>query len=160
MSSQLKPLTKPQQTLSDDALSHLVGYALVKANLVFGKTFQQAIGRPMSLTPVEFTLLTLLANNQKATQKDIAAQLKVRAPNLTVILNRLSQRGLVTSERNDSDGRSVLIGLSAAGKKLQATAYEISLTMEKPVLSGLNRSDRSTLLELLERVTNQDHTKT
>lgn len=138
--------------LDDSALSHLVGYALVKANLVLAKTFQQHIGKPLALTPAEFTLLTLLAGNRKATQKELATQLSVRAPNLTVILNRLSQRGLVTSERNDCDGRSVLIGLSAAGKKLQATAYKVSRSMEDPALCGISASEKKVLLRLLRRV--------
>ena len=141
-----------EHSVDDSALSHLVGYALVKANLVLAKTFQQHIGKPLALTPAEFTLLTLLAGNRKATQKDLAKQLSVRAPNLTVILNRLSQRGLVTSERNDCDGRSVLIGLSAAGKRLQATAYKVSQSMEDPALSSLSANERKTLLRLLRRV--------
>jgi len=138
--------------LDDSGLAHLIGYAVVRADLVLAGAFKKSIGQTMNLRPVEFTLLTLLADNGPVAQKALAAKLSVAAPNLTVILNRLTARDLISTSRNELDGRSVLVGLSAAGKGLQAKAWQASKSMESEVLSTLSPAEQKTLQSLLWRV--------
>ena len=87
MSEQVASKGAEHDLPNDSALSHLVGYAAVQTGLAPGKVFQEFIGWPMNLPPVEFTLLTMLSENPLVSRKDLAAQLQVPAPNLTVILN-------------------------------------------------------------------------
>lgn len=138
--------------LDDSGLAHLIGYAVVRADLVLLSAFKKSIGQTMNLRPVEFTLLTLLADNGLVPQKVLAAKLSIAAPNLTVIVNRLIARDLISTSRNELDGRSVLVGLSTAGKRLQAKAWQASKTMESEVLSALSPAEQKTLQSLLWRV--------
>lgn len=145
---------KPKQAaeLNDSGLAHLIGYAVVRADLVLSGAFKNSIGRTMNLRPVEFALLTLLADNGPVPQKVLAASLSIAAPNLTVIVNRLMARDLISTARNEFDGRSVLVGLSPAGKRLQAKAWQASKTIEADALSALSKAEQKTLQSLLWRV--------
>ncbi|MEZ5649468.1 MAG: MarR family transcriptional regulator [Burkholderiaceae bacterium] len=135
-----------------DPLSHLVGYAALRVHLVLRECFEQEIGGPLDLRPVEFTLLSRLASHGALTAKALAEVLAVRAPNLTPVLERLSERGLIQRERNRDDRRSVLIRLSPAGRRLQKRAMEVSHTMEREALGGLAPAERERFLQLAWRI--------
>ncbi|MGH1358203.1 MAG: MarR family winged helix-turn-helix transcriptional regulator [Burkholderiaceae bacterium] len=136
----------------DLAMGHLLGYALVKANLQMRDRFEQSIRQPLGLSPVEFTLLTALVGNSGLTQKVLAGLLRIQPPNLTVIVARLTRKGLLQKVRNRDDGRSHLLQLTTEGKALQSRAYRISLHMEAPATEQLSEAERATLLDLLGRI--------
>lgn len=140
----------------DEAMSHLLGYSLVRANLHLRDCFEQSIRAPLGLSPVEFTLLTALANSDGLTQKVLARLLHVQPPNLTVIVARLIRRGLLRKVRNQDDGRSHLLRLTDEGKSLQARSYSVSQTMEAGPTAVLNEQELATLQHLLGRIINNE----
>lgn len=142
------------------AMSHLLGYSLVRANLRLRECFEQSIRQPLGLSPVEFTLLTALAGSGGLTQKVLAGLLNVQPPNLTVIVTRLIRRGLVEKVRNRDDGRSHLLRLTEQGKSLQARSHEISMTMEANPTSALSEHELETLQRLLGRIINSEPEQT
>ncbi|MEZ5738872.1 MAG: MarR family transcriptional regulator [Burkholderiaceae bacterium] len=139
-------------TVPGASLRHLVGYAALQVQLQLRDVFLARIGVPFELRPVEFALLGLLADRAPMTQKQLAVALRLKAPNLTVIVERLLARGLLARRRNARDGRSLLVSLTATGRRLQARAHAESLTMEDQALAGLSPSERAQLLDLLWRV--------
>ncbi|MEZ5657002.1 MAG: MarR family transcriptional regulator [Burkholderiaceae bacterium] len=135
-----------------DPLAHLAGYAALRVHLVLRECFEREIGEPMDLRPVEFTLLSRLARDRALTAKALAEALAVRAPNLTAIVERLTERGLIRRERNHEDRRSVLIRLTPAGRRVQKRALEVSHTMERERLAALSEAEREQFLALAWRI--------
>jgi DNA-binding MarR family transcriptional regulator len=86
------------------------------------------------------------------TPSQIARTLAMSAPNLTQLLDRLAERGLVARERNPHDRRAQHIRLTRSGRALARKAHEISLGMEQTALQHLSDAERAMLLELLQRV--------
>jgi DNA-binding MarR family transcriptional regulator len=137
--------------IDHSALQHLLGYALAQARVATNKAFFDAVGGPLQLRPVEFSLLMLLRDNDGVTQRELGTALNLNAPNLTTLLTRLQERGLVSRERSDSDRRAQLIRLTAEGAGLAARARKVSVTMEAAIRKRYTAGEWALLLELLHR---------
>jgi DNA-binding MarR family transcriptional regulator len=138
--------------IDHSALGHLLGYAMARADVHVRPAFQACIGEPLQLRPVEFSLLVLLLSNEDVTQTRLTRALAMSAPNLTTLVDRLVERGLVERVRSEQDRRAQLVCLTAAGRALATRAHELSRTMEDEALCALSAAERAILLELLHRV--------
>lgn len=138
--------------LDQSALSHVLGYQLARASIHTRAAFQGAIGEPLQLRPVEFTILQLLRHNLRATQKQLARALAITAPGMTVLLDRMEARELLRRERNLRDKRSVFVSLTTEGERLATASHQASLDMETELLRALSPAERMMLFELLERI--------
>lgn len=148
--------TDDQETLDLGCLQHVLGHQLALADVPSRKTFFKHIGQPLDLRPAEFSMLVLIAHNQNVTQKQLSQALSIPAPNVTTMLDRLAQRGLLTRERNATDRRSVHILLTSEGQALSRKGYEVSLKMERYLLRHLSTAERAMLMELLHKVARQE----
>lgn len=139
-------------TLDTSCLHHVLGHQLAMATAPTRKVFIKHIGQPLDLRPAEFSMLLIIANNAGVTQKQLAQALALPAPKVTVMLDRLSKKGLLLRERNTTDKRSIRVHLTPAGQELADRGYQISLRMENDLLRGLTQAERFMLLELLNKV--------
>ena len=137
--------------LDQSGLMHLVGYAATRASVQLKKTFSKHLG-PLELKAVEFSILTLVADNREVNQKQLCQALDVSPPNLAVMLDRLAARGLVERVRGTVDRRAQIIHLTNAGRELQQRARRIAATMENDATRVLSEGERLLLIELLHRV--------
>jgi DNA-binding MarR family transcriptional regulator len=142
----------PAHGVDQSCLSHLVGYHMVQADIPFKRTFFKHIGEPLGLRPVEFTILVLVANNPGVTAKQLSQALVVTAPNITILIDKMSEKGLLERVRSETDRRAQNIHLTSAGDKLAKRALGVSRTMEQEVLRHLSEGERVMLLELLQKV--------
>ena len=138
--------------LSQGLLADIVGYRIVQARLTTGASFDRHIGQPLGLRPVEYTLLILLKTNGQASPKQLATALALSAPNLTILLDRTQQRGLIARERSEADRRSQIVRLTPEGQALTETAEALTPAMEADLDNCLSRAERALLLELLDKV--------
>lgn len=132
-------------------LEHLVGYAATRASVQLKRSFVRHLG-PLSLKAVEFSILVLVAANERVNQKQLGQALDVSPPNMAVTLDRMVERGWVLRERCSDDRRSQRIALTPAGRRLTQRAEKIAATMENEALAVLSPRERATLIRLLMRV--------
>lgn len=145
-----------QETCLDlGCLQHVLGHQLALADVPTRKTFFKHIGKPLDLRPAEFSMLLLIAHNLNVTQKQLSQALAMPAPNVTTMLDRMTQRGLLTREPNATDRRSVHIVLTESGQELAQQSRDISLKMERHLLRHLSDAERAMLRELLHKVAQQ-----
>jgi DNA-binding MarR family transcriptional regulator len=133
-------------------LAHLLGYQLAQADIPCKRAFTKHVGEPLGLRPVEFTILVLVAFNPGVNGKQLAQALSVTAPNITILLDRLTEKGLVERVRSETDRRAQNIHLTPEGDKLARRAHTVSKTMEQEMLRHLSEGERVMLLELLHKV--------
>ncbi len=91
-------------------------------------------GPPYQLTPTAL-MRTALVTSGAITQR----------------LDRLEERGLITRERSEADGRAVVVTLTEAGRVALDAALPDHLETERRLLAGLSESDREELATLLRR---------
>ena len=141
--------------LNQSEMLRLLGYNIAQAAIPAFKLFDTLIGLPLGLRQVEYSILTLVESNEKATHKRLSAALGVAAPNLTIVLDRLEQRQLVKRTRSQHDGRVQHIELTQRGRTLHGKAKQIADTMEDELLSHFSAGERAMLFELLQKLAAQ-----
>jgi DNA-binding MarR family transcriptional regulator len=94
----------------------------------------------------------MIAFNPGVTAKQLAQALAVTAPNVTLLLDRMSEKGFIERVRSETDRRA--LGQLGAGRREVDVlrAHGVSLTMEQEVLRHLSDGERIMLLELLQKV--------
>lgn len=135
-------------------LANVIGFHLAQASVVTDASFRALIGVPLALRKVEFSLLMLLLDNGPMAPKQLARMLALSAPNLTLQLDRLAERGLVQREPNPLDGRSQHIVLSSKGAQLAGKAVRAAASLEATLLQRLSTSEHATLITLLAKLVN------
>ncbi len=138
--------------LVEGVLGQVLGYQVALAAISTRKLYARHIGAPMQLKPVEFTILMLLLANDDVTQKRLCQTLAVSAPNLTILLDRLQLRELVTRVRSETDRRAQHIHLTRKGLALAKKAQGVALSMELDLARHLSAAERAMLIELLKKV--------
>ncbi len=86
---------------------------------------EELFGR-YELTPQQYNALRLLAAEHPRTIRtlDLAGQLVSRAPDITRLLDKLAQRGLIARDRPADNRRVVCIGITEAGLALLRSLRE------------------------------------
>ena len=92
------------------------------------------------------------APERRLRMSELADHVVLSRSNLTRLVDRLEEAGLVARERSPHDRRAQHIRLTRAGRALAKKAHEISLEMEHETLQHLSDAERAMLLELLQRV--------
>lgn len=146
------PAPKPPAQLTENDLHGVVGYRLAQAAVVTTRVFAAVVGSVSELRPVEFTMLALVQANPNVTARQLARELAVTPPNITVWLDRLEARGLVTRSRGEADARLQHIHATPAGAALARQATRRLLDGERDALTALSTAERAMLVELLDKV--------
>lgn len=81
--------------------------------------------------------------------REIADQLVAAVPDMTRLLDRLEDQGLVSRERSVEDRRMVLVRLTAKGQKVLASLDEPLRELHRAQLGHLSREDLRELSRLL-----------
>ncbi|MEX8518559.1 MAG: MarR family winged helix-turn-helix transcriptional regulator [Leptothrix sp. (in: b-proteobacteria)] len=138
--------------LLQGVLADVVGYQIVQAQITTRSMYFRHVGEVLELRPVEYSLLMLLHANRAVTPKQLAQALELSAPNLTILLDKLQERGLLERVRSDTDRRSQHVLLTEAGQALAQRAVECTPLMEAELTDCLSPAERAMLLELLGKV--------
>ena len=138
--------------LNQAELKKYPGYLLARSRFQAFRQFENHIGAPFDLKPVEFSILLLVDTNTEVSQTQLAQALGVAAPNMTTILRRLEARRLLARVQSPSDGRIQHIVLTPTGKDLLADAVSAGRSMDKNWLSRLTGAEQAMLMELLGKL--------
>jgi DNA-binding MarR family transcriptional regulator len=144
--------TTPAGQLDEAGLRHLVGYQLAQATIATDQVFKARVGDPFGLRPVEYTVMTLIQENPGSSSARLAQALAVTAPNITMWLDRLVQRGFAQRSPSPTDRRAQLLTLTPEGARVAALATQQLLEGEREQLGHLSEGERAILLELLHKV--------
>jgi DNA-binding MarR family transcriptional regulator len=142
----------PQGQLEEGGIHDLLGYQLAQASILTTEAFQSAVGKPLDMRKVEFTILQLVQQNAPVTATKVAKALAVTTPGVTIWLDRLEERGLLVRERGDVDRRTQNLSITRKGQALVASALERLRQADGEILAHLSAGERHMLLELLQKV--------
>ncbi|MGN8159645.1 MarR family winged helix-turn-helix transcriptional regulator [Salinisphaera sp. RV14] len=140
------------EALDDSGLRELVGYQLKRADLAMQKLFAREIGEPFQLRQIEFSVLVLLACNERLTHKRISAALGVAPSNMVSVMSALEARDLVIRRRNPTDGRSAFWQITEAGATLEHRAAMAVREMETSRFGIQGEQARRDLADSLDRL--------
>lgn len=107
------------------------------------------------LTPPQFQVLCIAIRFREAppTQRQLARELYVSFPNVTVLLKRLERKGLIARNGNPRDRREKFVHVSAAGKSLLDRIWKVHQKQMDLVMRGLTVAERREMTRLLNKMT-------
>ena len=145
----LSKRTVPAPRVMSDLISTRI-HAL--ANLSSATTTLR-VERKYGLTLLEWRSLGQLGGFAPLSLKELGRRAGLEKSYASRTISGLIERGLVASERSDSDGRGVLLSLTPKGKALYETAFQDAVARNERLLSPLKDEQRLQLIEILGLLT-------
>ena len=106
------------------------------------------------LTPPQFQMLTVLnrLRGEQVTQRRLGMELYVSFPNVTVMLSRLEEAGLIERTVNDADRRERFVRITRSGRALLKQIWKVQPDQLERVMAGLTDEERIQLARLLNKM--------
>jgi len=108
--------------------------------------------RAMGLTEKQFGVLEALLHLGPLQQHQIGKKVLVSRANITLIVDQLSDRGLVRRERESDDRRCVRVHLTAVGRRQIARLFPTHAASVADVLSSLTAAEQQQLGRLCRKL--------
>ncbi len=132
-------------------LSDRVGFWLRLAQQGAFDAFHRAMS-PLGLTPGRLAVLLLLQGGRHIRQAALAEALRIKPPNLAVLLAALEQEGLIRRSEDAQNRRANLLRLTPAGRALLRRAKAVEAAVEEEICAGLDAAERAALVGALRRI--------
>lgn len=113
--------------------------------------FEENPLQDQEITPPQLSLMDWLYRHSGEGIVAIAEGIGLKAPTVSVAVNKLEMLGLCLRRTDPEDKRAVQIYLSKKGEELSQQAREFRIRKMILVLNGLDKEERDTLLSLLEK---------
>ncbi|ODS58105.1 MAG: hypothetical protein ABS36_04255 [Acidobacteria bacterium SCN 69-37] len=110
--------------------------------------------KAFDVTPTQYNVLRILrgAGDDGLCRHEVSTRLIRRVPDVTRLLDRLEEQGLIVRRRRDADRRYVTTGITAAGLALLARIDGPMGDFHRTRLASLDEGALTTLIHLLETV--------
>jgi DNA-binding MarR family transcriptional regulator len=131
-------------------LKERVAIALWKAAARHMHQMEQVL-KPYDLTPTQFNALRIIngASPVGICGTEVSRRLISPVPDVTRLLDRIEEAGLIARERDPENRRFVAARITEAGKLLLARTAPIVTEMHRRHFAALSDSQSETLLQLL-----------
>jgi len=141
----------PAGRMEEARLQKVLGYQLAQAAIVTDAIFKGQVGGPFQLRAVEYTVLTLIAENPGGSLVRLARALSVTPPNISTMVDRLEGKGLIARQASEEDRRAQVLHVTAKGADLVRKATQKIVAAESASLP-LTAGEQAILAELLHKV--------
>ncbi len=85
----------------------------------------RTLARDTSLTPSQLIVLSELASSESLQPGELARAASLKQATISILLDRLQERGLVQRARGDTDRRTVRVQITPEGRRVLADAPDL-----------------------------------
>lgn len=139
----------------DDTLHYLI---MANQMLVQKALLEQL--KDTSLTIGQPKILDYLKDHDGSNQKEIAKACFLEAGSLTIILNKMEEKGLIERRILNGNRRSFHIFLTEEGKKKQQLVADAFLEIEKKALSNISEKEYEQFISVYQKIYSNLQSKT
>ncbi len=153
------PSAETNPEASSDASGSLAGFSLLRRpgflirrlhQIHLSLFFDETAGE--GLTPVQFSVLTALAELGTLDQASLAKAIRLERTGVAEVLPRLAKRGLVSRETSSADRRVKLVQLTPAGRVLVGRLQSAVVRAHARLVAPLGVAARAQFLAQLEQL--------
>jgi DNA-binding MarR family transcriptional regulator len=137
--------------LSSTLIEEHIGYHLKRAYIHTIEQFHLEM-KEFRLRPAEFSILSMLSENEGVTAKKLSKALNIAPPNLVSLIDMLEDRKLINKTINAQDRRSQILQLTDSGKALLMNAQSAGLKAQDIAMKNLAPKDQELLVNLLRKL--------
>ena len=105
----------------------------------------------------EIQVIVFLGQNGPSKMKDIGDNLAISLSNLTVIVDKIEEKGMAERIRSTEDRRIVMVHLADSGQIIFDEHHTMKLEMCKNILKKLTLEERASYLMLMKKITVSDY---
>lgn len=128
------------------------GFLMRRLHQIHVSLFSERCGA-FGVTPLQYSLLSLLANRNEADQTTLANAVALDRTTTTGALKRLAARGLVERAPALTDRRSQSCRPTPAGRALLYRMEDAARQAHDASLEPLSAEERATLIRLMKKIT-------
>jgi DNA-binding MarR family transcriptional regulator len=110
--------------------------------------------RPHGITATQYNVLRILRGAEPAglCRNELRDRMLTRMPDVTRLLDRMEEAGLVERTRDTDDRRMVTSRITRKASQLLATLDPLVAANEKTYFSGISREQIQTLIDVLDGI--------
>ena len=147
------PEERDKDAFSD--LRDLVSFQLRQLTNIYTKGSSSEYERNFGLTMNEWRCIALLHGKRGMSMNRLAEHAQLDRGLASRTVRGLEERGLLAREADATDGRGVVITLTAEGRALVCEVFPVAEERNARLLSCLTRAERELLPGILQKLTNQ-----
>jgi DNA-binding MarR family transcriptional regulator len=149
MKSNLRAEIKQQKPF--DSLEQEVHLNLERTTAVLTHAFGEAL-KPFDITPTQYNVLRILRGSGPTglCRNDVRDRMVSQVPDVTRLMDRLEESGLIERERSTVDRRQVAARITAKGLDMLSALDAPVAAIHRDQLGHMSEAQLRTLAELLE----------
>jgi DNA-binding MarR family transcriptional regulator len=132
-------------------INDCIFFLLTKCSQTGVKFWAQKVSS-LGVTAVQAMVLGFLSEEDMITSRQLGERTTIDSATLTGILDRLENMGYTKRQSNPDDGRSIMISLTAAGKKVAFDIRTLVDNANQEFLQKLSKEENAMLRGLLRRL--------
>lgn len=132
-------------------LDGLLGYQLRRASAAMTADFTNELGA-VKLRPVQFAILSLVADNQWISQSQLCRELSVQKANMAPLVSELERRGLLAREPAPRDRRVQMLTLTGESERQLPIWRKLVAKHEARFFGALTANERDDMIRLLRKL--------
>ena len=118
--------------------------------LYFTRSF--ALNEKLNVHPGQVALLQMLEQQEGVSQKELAKCIMVKPSTITVMLNRMEERGFIKKVPHQTDHRKICIYLTKEGKDVVQKVKENTMVIEEELLKGFSKEEKEQVFSYFQRM--------
>jgi MarR family transcriptional regulator, lower aerobic nicotinate degradation pathway regulator len=145
-------MKKSVKTLREPwALGERPGFLIRRLHQIHVALFNEACGK-FDITPVQYSLLSALAQRGVADQTTLAADISLDRTTTTGALKRLAARQLIERAIDQGDRRARACRVTAVGLRLLATMEDAARSAHRETVAILDKGEQQLFLGFMQRI--------
>jgi DNA-binding MarR family transcriptional regulator len=132
-------------------LTERPGFLIRRLHQIHVALFQAACGA-FEVTPLQYSLLSALAERGKADQTTLAADIALDRTTTTGALKRLEARKLVERPVSDDDRRARICKLTPAGTALLGKIEGAARDAHRATLGSMSTTEQAAFIAMMQRI--------
>ncbi|GAA5129438.1 MarR family winged helix-turn-helix transcriptional regulator [Alloalcanivorax gelatiniphagus] len=150
--------SQPASATSRSSLLDRPGFLIRRLHQIHCSLFLEETRR-FNITPVQYSLLTALAERGELDQVGLATEIGLERTSVAEVIQRLEARGLVSRRRSESDRRVKRVRLERKGRALVKRVDEAAQRAHDRTIEALPEPERAALLSQLVRLVEANNDK-
>ena len=106
----------------------------------------------IDLTQQQLRYLQVIVRMKNPTLSELARELDLTKPTVTVLVDKLVEKGYVKRMKSDKDKRSMHLHIDKKGSKISILREKAYQRMAEKISSGLSETETAILTELLKKI--------
>jgi len=118
------------------------------------KILEETLGQSdfSDLTSQQLRYLKVIVKMKNPTLSELAKELNLTKPTVTVLADKLAEKGYIKRVKSDEDRRVMHLQIDRKGEKVNALREIAHERMAEKIRSGLSQTETSIFTELLKKI--------